>query len=70
MTEAFRHVEPVYEQKRNVDVALSRAAHTLNLPATTPLTIETRVSRSLEKPLANSHILVVEDNLINQKVLV
>ncbi len=69
-TEEFRHVEPVLKQIRNADAASSRAAHTPNPPATTPLTIETRASPSLEKPLANSHILVVEDNLINQKVLV
>ncbi|OAR03642.1 hypothetical protein LLEC1_00900 [Akanthomyces lecanii] len=65
-----KHVESALQQIQNADPASNRVARIPTPSRTTPLTTEARVSASQERPLTNSHILVVEDNLINQKVLV
>lgn len=69
-TDDLLHFEPVVNHARNVAAAARPAPSTTNLPETTGVTTNSPGPFSLPRPLANSHILVVEDNLINQKVLV
>ncbi|KAJ6786623.1 hypothetical protein PWT90_03712 [Aphanocladium album] len=63
-----KHIKHQIEGNLNRALLSSQSSCRPNSPKTTRLAAST--ARTASRPLANSHILVVEDNLINQKVLV